>query len=196
MSNKLLPHRAVTISVAASDKLATYSLGEYEVVKTVGYPNYPSTVLTVFEGFGLNTTSAFSAATEVTIKAGDHELLYETGTGPVIIERQNAQAAPTALNATGTLTAAMILSGLVSSTTAAAVTATLNTGAVMDGAIDLDVGDSFEWSAINTGPNAFTVTAAAEGHTVVGAGAVAAGTSGRFITRKSAAATYVTYRVA
>ena len=36
MSNYLLPHRAVTITVAASDKLATYSRGTYVVDKVVG----------------------------------------------------------------------------------------------------------------------------------------------------------------
>jgi hypothetical protein len=66
----------------------------------------------------------------------------------------------------------------------------------MDAANTFAIGDVFFWSAINTGAtNAFTVTAAASGHTVVGAGAVALSTSGRFMTRKSAAATFITYRV-
>ena len=44
------------------------------------------------------------------------------------------------------------------------------------------------------GANAFTVTAAT-GHTIVGAAAVANSTSGRFRTRKTAANTFVTYRI-
>jgi hypothetical protein len=40
-----------------------------------------------------------------------------------------------------------------------------------------------------------TVTAAATGHTVVGNMAVAAATSGRFLTRKTAANTFVSYRI-
>lgn len=195
MSNYILPNHAVTFTVAASDKIATYSQSSYTITKEVGYPNVPTTTASVFSGSGANTTSAFSAATEVTIAAGDAGLWYETGTGPVVIERMNYQAAPGTLNATGTLTAALILGGIVTSTTAAAVTATLDTGAVMDGAIDLDVNDAFLWTAINTGgSNAFTVTAST-GHTIVGAGAVAANTSGRFLTRKTAADTYVTYRM-
>jgi len=48
---------------------------------------------------------------------------------------------------------------------------------------------------INTGgSNAFTVTAAT-GHTIVGAAAVAASSSGLFRTRKTAANTFVTYRI-
>jgi len=195
-TNVILPNHAVTLTVAASDKLATYSLGDYAVTKTVGFPNVPEVQASVFSGSGANTTSAFSAATEVVIAAGDHAVQYETGTGPVIYDRPNYQGDPGTLNATGTLTGALILGGIVTSTTAAAVTATLDTGAVMDAVIDMNIGDCFDWYAINTGgANAFTVTAAASGHTVVGAGAVAASTSGHFRTRKTAADTYVTYRI-
>jgi hypothetical protein len=75
------------------------------------------------------------------------------------------------------------------------VVATLDTGAIMDAAGTFAVNDAFFWSAINTGSNSFTVTAAASGHTVVGAGAVASATSGRFMTRKTAANTFVSYRI-
>lgn len=122
---------------------------------------------------------------------GTGQVLASTGGGAVI----RPQGAPGALNTTGALTAALILGGLVTSTTASAVTATLPTGAVMDAAVKLEVDDAIEWSVINTGSNAFTVTAAASGHTVVGTGAVAANTSGRFLTRKTAANTFVTYRL-
>ena len=93
------------------------------------------------------------------------------------------------------LLAAASALALALTTTAAAVTATLDTGAVMDAALEMEVGESFDWSAIATGANAFTVTAAASGHTVVGAGAVATATSGTFRTRKTAADTFVTYRL-
>jgi hypothetical protein len=198
MSNYLQPGHAVSLTIAASDKLATWSRAPYYVFKTLGYPNVPDQDASVYQGTGSNTTSAFSAATDVTIQAGIAGLYYETGTGPVISERfnlQTTQSAPGTLNATGTLTAALILGGVVTSTTAAAVTATLDTGAAMDIAIDLDVDEGFFWSAINTGgANAFTVTAST-GHTIVGAGAVAASSSGRFLTRRTAADTWVTYRL-
>jgi uncharacterized protein YaiE (UPF0345 family) len=74
------------------------------------------------------------------------------------------------------------------------VAATLDTGTVTDAALTMAVDDSFDWSVINTGPNTFTVTAAA-GHTIVGAAAVATATSARFRTRKTAANTFVTYRI-
>lgn len=197
MSNYLRPNTGVTITVAASDKLATYSQGNYSVSQVVGYPNIPETEDVLFNSSGANLTSAFSSATEVTIQAGDFGLYYETGTAPAIGERTNRfgnGVTATALNATGTVTAAMITGGIVTSTTASAVTATLDTGAAMDAAIDADVGDYFDWSVINTGgSNSFTVTAAASGHTVVGDGVCVTGTSCMYRTVKTAAATYVTY---
>ncbi len=200
MSYYILPNHSVSFTAAASDKIATYSIGDYTITKTIGYPNVPNTTASVFNGSGANTTAAFSAATAVTIKAGDYGLWYATGTGPVVSERANRatyQATPGALNATGTLTAALILGGVVTSTTGAAVTATLDTGTVMDTVIDIDADAGFFWSAINTGgTNAFTVTAAASGHTLVGQGAVTTVLSGRFLTRRTAANTWITYRVA
>lgn len=196
-SLRILPKKSVTLVVAASDKLATYSAAGYTITKVVGYPNLPNTEASVFDGRGLNTTAAFAAATTVVIQAGDADVLYMTGTGPVIVERGQPfiQADPGTLNATGTLTAALVLGGIVTSTTAAAVTATLDTGTVMDTVIDLAINDSFVWTAINTGAaNAFTVTASA-GHTIVGSGTVALSTSARFLTRRTAANTWVTYRM-
>jgi hypothetical protein len=200
MSIFLAPKSGVTLTVAASDKLATYSKSPYVVQQvTSGSPNIPGARNNLFSGSGLNTSSAFSAATQVTIKAGDSGLWYATGTGPVIPEQGNSegvQAAPGALNATGTLTGALVLGGIVTSSTAAAVTATLDTGTVMDQVLsNAAVNDAFTWSAINTGAsNAFTVTASS-GHTIVGAGAVALSSSGRFLSRKTATATWVTYRL-
>jgi hypothetical protein len=64
----------------------------------------------------------------------------------------------------------------------------------MDAAAQMAIGDSVDWTVINTGPNTFTVTAAT-GHTIVGAAAVATATSGWFRTRKTAADTFITYRL-
>jgi hypothetical protein len=131
----------------------------------------------------------------VTISAGIHPVQYNVGVGPAVIERTNYQPAPGTLNATGTLTAALILGGIVTSTSAAAVTATLDTGTVMDAALTMAVDDSFDWALINTGPNTVTVTAAT-GHTIVGTATVVTVVSARFRTRKTAANTFVTYRMA
>jgi hypothetical protein len=107
-----------------------------------------------------------------------------------------------ALNATGTLTAAMMTGGVVTSTTAAAVTATLDTGANLEAALKtllgpvLPVGLAIEFSVVNTGANAFTIATAA-GWTDGGGGfqAVAAGTSDQFRVVRTAANSYTIYKV-
>lgn len=113
------------------------------------------------------------------------------------------QAAAGTLNATGTLTAALMLGGIVTSTTAAAVTATLDTGALLDDALlalypSLAVGDSFDFYIVNTGAaNALTVATAA-GWTDGGNAFVAVGadTSAHFRARRTAADTYTLYKIA
>jgi len=53
---------------------------------------------------------------------------------------------------------------------------------------------TFEWSVINTGSGTCTI-GAGTGHTIVGSTTVAAGASGRFASRRTAANTFVTYRL-
>ena len=196
MSNIVYPSGRVEVAVAASDKVAVFSEGSITISQEVGYPNIPSTIDVLAEVVsGQYTTAAFSAAATVIIEAGASAVYYEVGTDAVVkaLKGEVYQGDPVALNATGAVTAAAILGGLVTSTTAAAVAGTIPTGAVMDASSSFAVGDSIDWSVITTGANAFTVTAAASGHTVVGNMVVAAGKAGRFRTRKTAADTFVTY---
>lgn len=191
---------AQNIAVPATARAAFYSDANYQVFQVFTFANQPESKALLFQGRGAFTTAAFaSGATlmvQVTGAAASDFLWYSVGTDAVVIERiQVFQGVPGALNATGALTAALIMGGTVTSTTAAAVTATLPTGAVLDAANTFAIGDVFFWSAIATGANAFTVTAATN-HTIVGTAAVATVTSGRFMTRKTAANTFVTYRVA
>lgn len=194
-STVVLPGTTATFSVPASSTIATYGLTQYSVDRTSTFPNYPAQVGNLFLGLGGNTPSAFSVAATVTVSAGSTPVLAQVGVAPVVYDRTGYQTTPGTLNATGTLTAALIQGGIVTSSTAAAVTATLDTGAVMDAAGTFAVDDAFDWTAINTGgSNAFTVTASSN-HTIVGTAAVSANTSGRFRTRKTAAGTFVTYRI-
>jgi hypothetical protein len=191
----VLPNTTTRISVAALAKIAVRSQGAFVVSQEVGFVNQPTAVnvLTSSNG-GSYTSGAFSSATTVILESGAYGAFYDVGASAAVTEII-PQGDPNALNATGTLTAAMLLGKIVTSSTAAAVTATLDTGAIMDAATTLAIGEGIVWSAINTGgANAFTVTASS-GHTIVGAGAVAASSSGRFLTRKTAASTFVTYRL-
>ena len=196
--NVVFAQGTVTVTVPSGEKIAVQAYSSASVFQEVGYPNFPESqnLLTVVE----NTTyvsAAFTNATNVTIQAGASGATYAVGTDPVVSDdgKFQLQGTPGVLNATGALTAAMILSGIVTSTTAAAVAGTLPTGAVLDAASEFAIGDSFDWSVIATGANAFTVTAAATGHTIVGTAAVATVTSGAWRTRKTAAETFVSYRI-
>ena len=109
------------------------------------------------------------------------------------------QPTPTALSATATLTIAQLLTGIVTTSGTVAMTLTLPTGTLCDAGVTgpaLPVNGCFDWAIINTGTSSGAVTmAAGTGHTIVGGTGVAIGTSAGFKTRKTAANTFVTYRV-
>jgi hypothetical protein len=200
MSNILKRNSSIEFTLAASDKLAVYSKAAASVYTKTDYPNFvPSTTLLKLTVADIEYVSAtVTIATTIVIDAGNQDVYYNAGVAPVIVERrgQRGQGTPGILNATGDLTSAMILSGLVTTTAAAGVTATLDTGTEIDAAVEMEIGEAFDW-AVNsiTGAGTFTVTANT-GHTIVGTPGVVTVTSGLFRTRKTAAATYVTYRLA
>lgn len=108
---------------------------------------------------------------------------------------QSATAA--SVSQISTLTAANLIGGIVTSTaTASGATLTLPTGTNVDSAFqELQVNQAFEWSVINLGSYYITM-AANTGHTIVGNASLYNLGSGRFLTRKTAANTFVTYRIA
>ena len=196
--NVIFTQGTATVTVPAGEKIAVQAYSPALVFQEVGFPNFPDSqdLLTTVE----NTTyvsSAFTNATSVTIQAGASGAFYAVGVSPVISNNGNfqLQGAPGVLNATGTLTAAMILSGIVTSTSAANVTATLDVGSVVEAASEFAIGDSFDWSVINTGPSTFTVTSPGASHTIVGVGAVLTLISAVWRTRKTAANTFISYRL-
>jgi hypothetical protein len=196
--NVIFTQGTATVTVPAGEKIAVQAYSPALVFQEVGFPNFPDSqdLLATVE----NTTyvsPAFTNATSVTIQAGASGAAYAVGVSPVISDsgKFQSQGAPGVLNATGTLTAAMILSGIVTSTSAAATTATLDTGAIVDAASEFAIGDSFDWSVINTGPSTFTVTSPDSSHTILGVAAVATVTSAIWRTRKTAANTFISYRI-
>lgn len=139
------------------------------------------------------------------------QLYYETDTDVVSVGLAGAsiwrtlganqtQGTPTAKTADATLTIAELLTKIVTVTSASAVALTLPTGTLTDAGVmsgNLTVGQSFDWSVINLGSaSGATTMTAGTGHTYVGAAVVAIATSATFRTRKTAANTYVTYRIA
>jgi len=122
----------------------------------------------------------------------------------------STQPAPTVKTVANTLTIAELLTKIINATpTATGSTAayTLPTGALVDAGLTLEVDDSFDWCLINNAlaaADTITVTAAT-GHTIVGNAVVQSlhastgatmGYSSLWRTRKTAADTFVTYRIA
>ena len=109
------------------------------------------------------------------------------------------QPTPTAKAATATLTIAELLTGIVTTSGTVAISLTLPTGTLTDAGVTgpaLPVNGCFDWAVINAGTSAGAVTlAAGTAHTIVGSATVAIATSAGFRTRKTAANTFVSYRM-
>lgn len=105
------------------------------------------------------------------------------------------QGTPATLNATGTLTAAQLNAGIITSTSAAAVAATLPLGTAMDtGNPTFGINSSLDFYFINTGVSTVTMTAAT-GFTIVGTATVLTLVSAHFRAVRTAAGTWVLYRM-
>jgi len=200
MQKIVFPNGKVRIAIAATESVAVYTQDQATVSRELGYPQHPASlsVLGVING-GQTVFGPYASGATIIIEAGAAPVYYETGVNPVVQSfialNAGSQPTPGVLNATGALTAAMMLAGIVTSTTAAAVAGTVPTGTVMEAASEFNINDSFDWTVITTGANAFTVTAAAN-HTLVGNMVVAAGKAGMFRTVKTALNTFVTYSLA
>lgn len=122
---------------------------------------------------------------------------YQVGDGNVGEAVLSVQGAPTALTGAATVTAAQLANGLF---TFNGTAGNLTLPAVADVEADISsaskVDAAFDFYVINIdgGSDAITV-AAGTGWTLVGAGAVAAGSSGHFRARKTGVGTWTCYRV-
>lgn len=215
MSNFLSPDGSVSITLTATQKVAVWTQGLANVYRTSGFPNYPS--VSSLQGTVINGQTVFGTftggATIVIEAAGGLPVLYEVGTDPVVQQwrtsNSGTQVTPAAKTVAVTLTAAEITTGLVTGTHTAGATQayTLPTGTLLDASTSFVVDEYFDWTVINLSAAAadtITITAGAD-HTVVGTMIVQSahattgllyGNAARFRTRKTAANTFVTYRLA
>jgi hypothetical protein len=150
-----------------------------------------------------NTTyvsPAFTNATSVTIQAGASGAYYSTGVAPEISNNGNwqPQGAPADIADGGSMiaTAANVLTGIVTSTLTQARSLQLPTGANLDLATEWAIGDSFDVTFMTLGAFVMTITVNT-GVTIVGSAvtAAAAGSTARFRLRKTAADTFIAYRL-
>jgi hypothetical protein len=213
MSNFLSPNGLVSVTLTATQKVAVYSQGLANVYRVAGYANYPQT--NALLGTVLNGQTVFGTFTGgATIQieaAGGLPVFYEVGTDPIVKQGRVAngiQVTPNAETVAVTLTAAELLTGLVTGTHAAGATQayTLPTGTLLDAAGTFLVDEYFDWTLINLSAAAadtITITAGTD-HTVVGtmicqsahsSTGLIHGNALRLRTRKTAANTFVSYRL-
>jgi hypothetical protein len=122
---------------------------------------------------------------------------YQIGDGNLGEANLFVQGAPTALTAAATLTAAQLSAGLFTYT-GAAVDLTLPTVALLEADVSSaeKVNSAFQFTIINIGATNAATVVVGTGWTIVGAAAVAAATSARFLARKTGTGTWTLYRVA
>jgi hypothetical protein len=122
---------------------------------------------------------------------------YQIGDGNLGEANLFVQGAPTALTAAATLTAAQLSAGLITYN-GAAVDLTLPTVALLEADVSSaeKVNSAFQFTIINIGATNAATVVVGTGWTIVGAAAVAAATSARFLARKTGTGTWTLYRVA
>lgn len=202
MANSIVAAQGnATVTLAANESIALYSLAEAQVFEQVGYPNYPQQLDLESTFTGYTVLGPYTNGATLVIEPGSSEVAYQTGTAPVVAGVAH-QVAPVARNTAVQLTAADVLTnGIVTNThaTGATVALDLPNGSALDAASEFDVDEYFEWVVINLSSGAGdTVTVqvgAATGHTIIGSGLIAISSSAMFRTRKTAANTFVSYRV-
>jgi len=96
---------------------------------------------------------------------------------PIIVNPRYDNFSQVAINATATVTAAQLINGYITSTSAAAVTLTLPTGTLLGQALNATKGTIFEFQVDNTaGANTVTIAVAVNG--ILSAAAVAGAGAG------------------
>lgn len=104
--------------------------------------------------------------------------------------------APTTVSGTTTLTAAQVATGIIVGS-GSSYTVTLPTGSALDalftGVPTTNIG--FDFSVINTGSGTITIAVGATGMTSVGGLTISTGVSVAFRLRRTAANTYILYRI-
>ena len=190
-----------TVTVPAGEKIAVQAFSPALVFKEVGFPNFPDSqdLLTTVE----NTTyvsGAFTNATSVTIQAGASGAYYSVGVAPDISNNGNwqPQGDPANIADGGSMiaTAANVLTGIVTSTLTQARNLQLPTGTNLDLATEWAIGDSFDVTFMTLGAFVMTITVNTD-VTIVGSAVTAAtaGSVARFRLRKTAANTFIAYRI-
>lgn len=210
---------SATVAIPAGQYINVFCAGSAKVYALAGYPNLPQQWVLETNGAVDGEEVSFGPytyATQVRIDTSVEPALYSVGSRDVAIPviRSNpaanarAQFAPIAKTTAVALTGPELMTGIVTATHSegSTVAYTLPTGTLMDTASGLSINEGFEWTLINlSAAAADTITlTASSGHTIVGIAVVQSahastgylyGASAKFFTRKTAANTFITYRL-
>ena len=203
MPNVIAVSGKATVTIPANESIAVFTQGEAQVSRTIGFPQYPEqTTLIGTVRDGQTVFGPYSTGAVIVVEStGSQQVCYEVGTAPQVKQgRLNAQIqeAPTNIADGGAMafTAASLLNGIVTATPTASRNVQLPTGAALDLVSEFAINDSIDFSVVTLAAFALTVTVNT-GVTIVGAAATAAttGSTARFRLRKTAADTFVVYRI-
>jgi hypothetical protein len=199
--NVVFAQGTVTVAVPAGEKIAVQAYSTAEVFQEVGFPNFPeANDLLATVNNRTYVSPAFTNATNVIIQAGASGANYAVGTEPTISNNGNwqPQGAPANIadGASMAATAANVLTSIITATPTTSRDIQLPTGASLDLATEFAIDDSFDFSVITLAAFALTLTVNT-GVTIVGSAATGAGAgaAARFRIRKTAANTFVVYRI-
>jgi hypothetical protein len=199
----IAPQGTATVTLTAGQGIQVQTQGEATVSQIVGYPNYPSTTdLLATISNGTYTSSAFAAGATLVVEAGGLPVVYDVGTAPVVSIGSNfgRQGAPVVIPDGGSMaiTAAELMTGLITATPSAGRNVQLPTAAAIEAAASFAVDDSFDFSVQTLAAFALTITTNT-GLTLQAAGAAGPATAGfaaRYRLRKTATNAFAVYRIA
>ena len=214
-TKKVYPYGLVDVTVPAGEYItvATFGSDYATIYYGTASPNFPTTYY-IQQHLDNDevTLGAMTVDQPVRIAARADIVFYDYGAAPVLENPQLGlvkykQSNPTAVTATGALSAAALIGGLITANSASgAITLTSDTGANLDAALPgFGENDAFDFTIINTGATTETVTVAGgTGVTLVGDATILAvadvaggnGTSATFrLQRTATAATWNLYRL-
>ena len=179
----------VGVGPTLSGSTKTINFGTAGVSGSITTIIYGSSIsgATVTHTFNSGTRQMQFDANGLTINNGS----FEVKTGPIIVYCPT----PSTITATATLTNADIQAQIINTTGAAAYTVTLPLGTDLETLISWDSVDiGYDFYLINSVPANITI-AANTGVTIVGRTLVATNISGQFRIRRTAANTFIVYRI-
>lgn len=192
MANIVMARSSERVTVPSAQSITVFTQDSVVVSQDVGGVITPLGTVTA----GQQMFGPFASVATIVVDAGSLPVFYAFGASPLISEMigNHVQRTPIAINAAGAIPLSAMANGVITSNSLLGITCTLPAGATIDAAMRMRVDDSFDWCVMAVGLFGFTVGTAA-GHTIVGGATVGSGGAGTFRTRKTAANTFITYRI-